>query len=72
MNLEGKIIVSVPNYSLIIPAAAIVAAVAHKEYQSLSTEKLAGLMNSSPVLIDVKGIYDQQALEKAGIRLWRL
>lgn len=54
------------------PAAAVVAAVAHKAYKSLSTERLLGLMNSNPVLIDVQGIYNRQALEKAGMRVWRL
>jgi hypothetical protein len=29
-------------------------------------------MGDNPVLIDVKGMYDQQAMIAAGIRVWRL
>jgi UDP-N-acetyl-D-galactosamine dehydrogenase len=29
-------------------------------------------MGNNPVLIDVKGMYDQNAMKAAGIRLWRL
>lgn len=54
------------------PAAAVVLAVAHKEYRLFTAEQLAGLMGNNPVLIDVKCIYDQQAITGAGIRLWRL
>ena len=54
------------------PATAVVMAVAHKTYRDMSLEQLVGLMNSNPVLIDVKGIYVPDILKKAGIRLWRL
>ncbi|GFE58647.1 nucleotide sugar dehydrogenase [Geobacter sp. AOG1] len=54
------------------PAAALVVAVAHKEYCAFSVEHLKGLMGEKPVLTDVKCIYDQQAITDAGIRLWRL
>jgi len=29
-------------------------------------------MDNNPVLIDVKGMFDQQTLKSAGIRVWRL
>ena len=51
---------------------AIVVAVAHKEYRSLSPDQLCGMMNGSPLVIDVKGIYDQKQLAEKNIRLWRL
>jgi len=54
------------------PAAAVVAAVAHREYRTWSPQDLARLMGANPVLLDVKGIYDRQALAVAGIRVWRL
>jgi len=54
------------------PAAAIVLAVAHKEYRSLSVERLRAMMGTNPVLTDVKCIYPQDEVKHAGIRLWRL
>ncbi len=54
------------------PAAAVVAAVAHRDYRELSLEGLKGLLGDGPVLVDVKGIYDPAAVKAAGVRLWRL
>lgn len=54
------------------PAAAVVMAVAHKAFRNISVTQLTGLMNSNPVLADVKGIYDRDVLETAGVRVWRL
>lgn len=54
------------------PAAAVVAAVAHKAYREMSVIQLTGLMNSKPALIDVKGIYDKQSLKNTRMRVWRL
>ncbi|BCS53710.1 nucleotide sugar dehydrogenase [Geobacter sp. SVR] len=53
-------------------AAAVVAAVSHQQFLNLSAGDVAALMAANPVLIDVKGMYDQSALTDAGIRVWRL
>jgi len=53
-------------------AEAVVLAVAHQEYRQLSVAKLRELMNVSPLLVDVKGVYDRAEINGAGIRLWRL
>jgi UDP-N-acetyl-D-galactosamine dehydrogenase len=54
------------------PAAAVVVAVAHQEYRALTIAQLQKLMKENPVLIDVKSICDPIAVQKAGIRFWRL
>jgi UDP-N-acetyl-D-galactosamine dehydrogenase len=54
------------------PAAAVVAAVSHSQFLNWSPEEIGQKMGSNPVLIDVKGMYDQQAMIDAGIRVWRL
>jgi UDP-N-acetyl-D-galactosamine dehydrogenase len=54
------------------PAAAVIAAVSHSQFFTLSPESLVLLMGGNPVLIDVKGMYDQLAMEGAGMRVWRL
>jgi len=41
------------------PAVAVVAAVAHKQFLAWTPQEVAGLMGVNPVLIDVKGMYDQ-------------
>lgn len=53
-------------------ASAVVAAVSHKDFRGWSVSELAGLLGQNPVVIDVKGMYDQATLERAGMRVWRL
>jgi len=54
------------------PAAAVLLAVAHKKYCEMGVESLKNLMLDSPVLVDVKCIFNQEKVRQAGIRLWRL
>ncbi len=53
-------------------ADAVIAAVAHEEYRRLTVAQLSELMNGNSLLVDLKGIFDRQAVSDAGIRLWRL
>jgi UDP-N-acetyl-D-glucosamine/UDP-N-acetyl-D-galactosamine dehydrogenase len=53
-------------------ADAIVAAVAHREYQALGVEELGRRMVRGGAFIDVKAAFDSAALMSAGFRLWRL
>jgi UDP-N-acetyl-D-galactosamine dehydrogenase len=54
------------------PAAAVVLAVAHREYHTFTVEQFQKLLGENPVLIDVKSICDPQAVRGAGISYWRL
>ena len=54
------------------PAAAVVLAVAHREYREMGIGQLHKLMGDSPTLIDVKCVYSRDEVQQAGIRLWRL
>jgi UDP-N-acetyl-D-galactosamine dehydrogenase len=54
------------------PAAAVVAAVAHHQFLGWSPDDIRQYMAPNPVLIVVKGMYDQRAMIAAGIRVWRL
>jgi len=54
------------------PAAAVVAAVAHRVYRNWGPERVVRLMGRNPVLIDVKGMYDTEAMSAAGVRVWNL
>jgi UDP-N-acetyl-D-galactosamine dehydrogenase len=53
-------------------ADAIVAAVSHNEYASLSMEDLGKKLVKGGAFIDVKAAFSQQALTGAGYRVWRL
>lgn len=51
---------------------AVVVAVAHRKFCELSVSCLKAQMNGSPLLVDVKGIYDPSVVVEAGMRFWRL
>jgi UDP-N-acetyl-D-glucosamine/UDP-N-acetyl-D-galactosamine dehydrogenase len=53
-------------------AAAIVAAVSHKEFATLGTARLAEKLMPGGAFIDVKAVFDAPSLQAAGYRLWRL
>lgn len=46
---------------------AVIIAVAHKQFKKMSLEQIRGLMNSKPVLVDVRGMVDQSKAKKKGI-----
>lgn len=54
----------------------MIVAVAHKEFKTLSLDDIKKLYKESPddekVLLDVKGLYTVQDLNKSGMRYWRL
>ena len=64
--------VTLTPFDKLDPAAAVVAAVAHREYRALGAGRLAALCKQPAVIMDVKGVYDRAALAAAGVRLWRL
>ena len=46
---------------------AVIIAVAHKQFRDMSIEEIRKLMNDHPVLIDVRGMFDQNMAKKNGI-----
>ena len=59
-------------FDSLVPAAAVVVAVAHSAYKGLSSQQLAALMDKNPVLIDVKGVFDADKIKSSGMRVWKL
>lgn len=53
-------------------ADAIVAAVSHRDYRSLTIDKIAPKLSSGGAFIDVKAAFDARMLAAAGYRVWRL
>jgi UDP-N-acetyl-D-galactosamine dehydrogenase len=64
--------VTLTPFEQLKPAAAVIAAVAHRDYRTLPAERINALCRKPAVLLDVKGVYDRAAFAEAGIRLWRL
>ena len=57
-------------------ADCVIVAVAHNEFKAMSLEKIKTLFrncdNKEKVLIDVKGLYSVDELDKSGMKYWRL
>lgn len=68
--------VNLTNLCDVKDADCIIVAVAHNEFKMLSLDVLKKMYreseDSAKVLIDVKGLYNIQDLEKSGIKYWRL
>jgi UDP-N-acetyl-D-glucosamine/UDP-N-acetyl-D-galactosamine dehydrogenase len=58
--------------SELIPAVAVIAAVAHAQYRNFTSADLLSLMGENPVLVDVKRLYDRQEMTAAGMKVWTL
>jgi UDP-N-acetyl-D-glucosamine/UDP-N-acetyl-D-galactosamine dehydrogenase len=54
------------------PASALLVAVAHDSFKSMSTDALKRLMEENGVLIDVKCLFEREKLELNKITYWRL
>ncbi len=55
----------------LIPASAVIVAVAHRQYLEMPAAEYRGLMNGS-VFVDVKGAFCPEEITGQGMRLWRL
>ena len=51
---------------------AVVLAVAHQAYATISAQTIKNMVRGQPVLIDVKGMKDKAEMQAAGIHFWRL
>lgn len=73
MNAYGVNLIKIEN---VHDVDCVILAVAHNEFKNLSLEELSNLYKAGNmeehVLIDVKSILDKKAVEKAGLRYWRL
>jgi UDP-N-acetyl-D-galactosamine dehydrogenase len=54
------------------PAAAVIAAVAHRQYRQLTLDELAARLLPGGVFVDVKCFADAPALRARGYEVWRL
>ena len=64
--------ISLLQWSDLPRADAIVAAVAHREFASMTVEDFGKKLVKGGTFIDVKAAFDRSAIEGAGYKLWRL
>lgn len=64
--------VSLTAWDDLPPAAAIVAAVAHKEFRARPLTDYVGKLQKGGVLTDVKSMFDEAQLVSKGVTVWRL
>ncbi|MBK5225494.1 MAG: nucleotide sugar dehydrogenase [Thermoleophilia bacterium] len=64
--------VELKSLSELKSANMVIVAVAHDEYRKMQATEFRSLLDTNPVLIDVKGIIDDESARDAGIRIWRL
>ena len=58
-----------------LPAVdAVVVAVPHDKFKDLTLDKLAGFCRkgATPIVVDIKGMFDPETATKQGVRYWRL
>ncbi|MEO0437617.1 MAG: nucleotide sugar dehydrogenase [Pseudomonadota bacterium] len=54
------------------PCRALVLAVPHRDYAEMDLDKLTKSLSKGSILIDVKGLVDQESCETRGFLVWRL
>lgn len=53
-------------------AEAVIVAVAHRAFATLGADHYLSMLKTNPLVVDVKGICNQEEFDTAGIHLWRL
>ncbi len=51
---------------------AVIVAVNHKEYMDYDMARFKSLMNSDPILMDLKGVFQPATVQQNGLAYWRL
>jgi UDP-N-acetyl-D-galactosamine dehydrogenase len=64
--------IGLTDWDALPKASAVVAAVPHKEYLDGGVGRIAAKLLPGAIFADVKSVYDPDAVESVGARLWRL
>ena len=71
-DIEAEIHQNSVNFETLNPANLIISAVKHTAFCALSPQQLINKLQPSATVMDIKGIHDHDALEKAGVTVWQL
>ena len=72
-EVKDQLGLELTSFDSLVDLHAIVVAVGHKQFRSLDASVLRGTCNiDSPILGDLKGIYDRSIMQKLGFTVFRL
>ena len=60
-------IMVVPHFEEVPKVDGVILAVAHKAFRGMTLDKLKGIMNDKPILIDVRGLFDNKEAAEKGL-----
>jgi UDPglucose 6-dehydrogenase/UDP-N-acetyl-D-galactosamine dehydrogenase len=67
-NIEDEFgIKAVSNFEAIPKVDSVILAVAHKAFQRVTLDKLKGIMHDNPILIDVRGLFNNKEAAEKGL-----
>ncbi len=64
--------ISISHYNKLKNLDALIVAVSHKEFKKYTPKNFIYLFKGTPILFDIKGIYNKDLFEKEGFVYWRL
>jgi len=65
-EIEGFGVKALDNLDVEIKMDGVIVAVAHDEFKKMGFEDIGKFMNDKPVLIDVRGMFDEEAAKEKG------
>ena len=65
-EIEGFGVKALDNLDVKIKMDGVIVAVAHDEFKQMNLEDLARMMNDKPVLVDIRGLFDEEAAKGKG------
>jgi len=72
-NVEDEFGIMVVSHFEEVPKVdGVILAVDHKAFQGVTLDKLKGIMNDKPILIDVRGLFDNKEAAEKGLYYWTL
>ena len=63
-EIEGFGVKAVDNLDVKLKMDGVIVAVAHDEFKKMGLEDIGEFMNDKPVLIDVRGVFDEEEAKK--------
>jgi UDP-N-acetyl-D-mannosaminuronate dehydrogenase len=65
-GIEGFGVNALDNLDVKIKMDGVIVAVAHDEFKKMKLEKVKKFMNEKPVLVDIRGMFDEEEVKRRG------
>ena len=63
-EIEGFGVNALDNLDMKLKMDGVIVAVAHDEFKKMGLEDIGKFMNNKPIIVDVRGIFDEEKAEK--------